>query len=590
MVVEAHRIDPFAAAGVEPQQIARGGDLSRSTQHWQLHVAFSARRPLSILNDPSIPRQQPRSTEFRMSASQSAGGGDADTLPNDRLRLRRLAIDTYRENVAFLHRDCPLYRAEGFQALAKIEIRRDGHPILAVLNVVDDATLLNPDELGLSEQAFAQLGAEEGCRVRVAQAEPPASMDAVRRKINGERLEPPDYRAIIDDVANSRYSKMEMAAFLVATQETGMDRDEVYALTRAMLDSGERLRWNEPVMADKHCIGGIPGNRTSMLVVPIVAAHGMLIPKTSSRAITSPAGTADTMEVLAQVELSPEALDHIVRLERGCLAWGGTARLAPADDMLISVERPLGIDSRGQMVASILSKKLAAGSTHLLIDIPVGPSAKVRQMRSAVKLRKLFEYVGGRLGLHLEVVITDGRQPVGRGIGPVLEARDVMQVLENAPQAPTDLREKALRLAGRIIEFDPDVRGGDGYRIAREILESGRALAKMQRIIEAQGRQARPFAPGTLQAEIGAPSDGTVIAIDNLRLARIARLAGAPMDKGAGVDLLKKLGETVRTGESLYRIHAEHNTGFGFARQAADTDSGFRIGPAEQLPHVFAEF
>lgn len=515
----------------------------------------------------------------------------AQTVPahGGPLRLRRVMIDTYRENVAYLHRDCPLYRAEGFQALAKIEVRCNGHQVLAVLNVVDDDSIVDANELGLSEQAFANLGAEAGCEVGVAQAEPPASMDAVRRKIAGERLELEEFRAIIADIADSRYSKMEMAAFLVATHQTGMDRDEVFALTRAMLDSGERLRWHEPMLADKHCIGGIPGNRTSMLVVPIVAAHGMLIPKTSSRAITSPAGTADTMEVLARVDLPPEQLAHIVQTERGCLAWGGTARLAPADDMLISVERPLGIDSRGQLVASILAKKLAAGSTHLLIDIPVGPSAKVRHMREAMQLRKLFEFVADRLGVHLEVMITDGRQPIGRGIGPVLEARDVLAVLNNAPEAPTDLREKSLRLAGRIIEFDPDVRGGQGYRIAREILESGRAIAKLQRIIEAQGVQTEDYRPGKLIHEVTASRAGTIIGIDNLQLARIARLAGAPMDKGAGVDLLRNLGDTVEVGTPLYRIHAERNAGFGFARNAA-TDNGFRIGPATELPRLFAEF
>jgi thymidine phosphorylase len=314
-----------------------------------------------------------------------------------------------------------------------------------------------------------------------------------------------------------------------------------------------------------------------MLVVPIVAAHGMLIPKTSSRAITSPAGTADTMEVLAQVELSPERLHELVRKHRGCLAWGGTAKLAPVDDILIAVERPLGIDSQGQMVASILSKKLAAGSTHLLIDIPVGPTAKVRRMSQALALRKLFEYVGDRLGLHLEVVITDGRQPVGRGIGPVLEIRDVMQVLENDPDAPADLRQKALHLAGRILEFDPDVRGGHGYSIARDILESGRALTKMNALIDAQGRQSAHYTPGPLQLEVCAERTGVVAAIDNFRLARIARLAGAPMDKGAGVDLLKKLGDPVAAGAPLYRIHSEVRADFEFARNLSKHDNGYTI-------------
>jgi thymidine phosphorylase len=509
---------------------------------------------------------------------------------NGLLRLRRVDIDTYRENVGYLHRECPVYRAEGFQALSKVEITTNGKTVLALLNVVDDEAIVAPDELGLSEQAFDQLGVEAGAQVRVAQAEPPASMDAVRRKIAGERLTEEDFHAITRDLVHNRYSKMEMAAFLVASGQTGLDRDEVLYYTRAMADSGRRLDWHEPLVADKHCIGGIPGNRTSMLVVPIVAAHGMLIPKTSSRAITSPAGTADTMEVLARVELSPERLHSIVRKERGCLAWGGTAHLAPVDDILIAVERPLGMDAVGQMVASILSKKLAAGATHLLVDIPVGPTAKVRHMRQALALRKLFEFVGDRIGILLEVIITDGRQPVGRGIGPVLEARDVMQVLGNHPDAPPDLRQKALRLAGRVLEFDPDIRGGHGFAIARDILDSGRALAKMNAIITAQGGLEASPGPGELTHEVTAAQDGVVVGIDNLQMNRIARLAGAPMDKGAGVDLLRKLGDPVRKGEPIYRIHAEFEADFRFARGLAERDSGYSIGTTEQLPGTYVDF
>ncbi len=496
------------------------------------------------------------------------------------LTLRRVAIDTYRENVAYLHRDCAVYRAEGFQALSKLEISADSRRILAVLNVVDDPRLVTTTELGLSEQAFDQLGLEPGSRVTIAHAAPPVSMNAVQRKIAGERLSEVDFLQICRDIAQSRYSKMEMAAFLVASGQTGLDRDEVLYLTRAMVDTGERLNWDEPLVVDKHCIGGIPGNRTSMIVVPIVAAHGMLMPKTSSRAITSPAGTADTMSVLADVELAPETLRRIVRRVRGCIAWGGTARLAPVDDMLISVERPLSIDSMGQMVASILSKKLAAGATHLLIDVPVGPTAKVRHMSQALQLRKLFEFVGDRIGIHLEVIITDGRQPVGRGIGPALEARDVMQVLENHPDAPADLRQKSLRLAGRVLEFDPDVRGGRGFAIARDILDSGRALQKLKEIVEAQGSHTYPPPAARLHYEVSAPLAGHVTGIDNLQLARIARLAGAPLDQGAGVELLKKLGDAVAQGEPLYRVHAEFPADFRFARELSDQDSGYRIGAA----------
>ena len=291
----------------------------------------------------------------------------------NKLSLRRIAIDTYRENVAYLHRECELYRAEGFQALSKVEICADHKRILAVLNVADDESIVTPSEIALSEEAFATLALDEGHMVSIEHAEPPVSMSSVRRKIAGERLSQEDFNEIIRDITDKRYSKTEISAFLVASGQTDMDRDEVFYLTRAMLEVGERLDWNEPLVADKHCIGGIPGNRTSMLVVPIVAAHGMLIPKTSSRAITSPAGTADTMEVFSNVDLDIGKVHDIVRRHRACLAWGGKAQLSPADDIMIAVERPLGMDSIGQMVSSILSKKLAAGSTHLLIDI--GPDS-----------------------------------------------------------------------------------------------------------------------------------------------------------------------------------------------------------------------
>ena len=513
----------------------------------------------------------------------------ASAITTDTLRVRRVAIDTYRENVAFLHRDCALYRAEGFQALSKVAVSADGKLINAVLNVVDDSAIVAPDELGLSIQAFAQMALAPGALVRVAHAEPPVSMDAVRRKISGERLTEADFHAITDDIVKNRYSKMEMAAFLVASGQTGLDREEILYLTRAMTASGDRLVWNEPLVVDKHCIGGIPGNRTSMLVVPIVAAHGMAMPKTSSRAITSPAGTADTMEVLANVHLTPAAMHEAVRQQRAFLAWGGTARLAPVDDILISVERPLGIDSQGQMIASILAKKLAAGATHLLIDIPVGPTAKVRHMSEALQLRKLFEFAGDRLGVHLEVVVTDGSQPVGRGIGPVLEARDVMQVLRNDANAPNDLRQKSLRLAGRLLEFDPDIRGGYGYAIARDILDSGRALEKMQAIIAQQGAQQTQFKPAALTFEVNAAETGVVTAIDNFQLAKIARMAGAPMDKGAGVDLLKKLGERVNAGEALYRVHAEFPANFQFAHKLAQQDSGYRLGTRDEVTDSYLE-
>ena len=518
---------------------------------------------------------------------------EASDISPFQLKLRRVAIDTHQENVVYLHRDCAIYRAEGFQALSKVEVKANDRIMTATLNVVDDLRIVGCNEVGLSEDAFAHFGVAAGHSAAVSQAEPPVSMGALFRKINGERLNKAEFSSIVSDIAHHHYSKIELTAFLIATNRGEMDREEVYFLAEAMVASGRKLDWHSQLVVDKHCIGGIPGNRTSMLIVPIVAAHGMLCPKTSSRAITSPAGTADTMAVLANVELSFDKLSEIVRQHHACIAWGGTANLSPADDLLIAVEWPLSLDSPAQMVASILSKKIAAGSTHLVLDIPIGPTAKVRSMPDAQRLKKLFEYVATRLKLSLDVVITDGRQPIGFGIGPVLEARDVMRVLENDPRAPIDLRQKALRLAGRLIECNSDVRGGDGFAIARDILDSGRALASMNAIIHAQG--ARIFDHnhpklGSLRFDVLAPSSGLVTGIDNFHIARIARLTGAPKIEGAGVDLMCKLGDSVKAGDVLYRIYAEFPSDFEFAKLATEKLSGYTIGDVADLPHVFVEF
>jgi thymidine phosphorylase len=520
---------------------------------------------------------------------------NADDTP--RLVLRPMGIDTWRENVAFVRRDCPLVRAEGLQPLAKVDVAANGTTIAAVLNVVDDPRLLGDCELGLSAQAFAQLGAAAGSTVTLTLAEPPASAAVLRRRLAGARLDAQEIDALVRDIAARRYSKVEMAAFLVATSQVPLDRDEVLHLTRAMVSAGRRLRWSDPRdgeaaehpdlrVVDKHCIGGVPGNRTSMIVTPIVAAHAqetgaaLLMPKTSSRAITSPAGTADTMACLAEVELPFERLREIVRRHRACLAWGGRASLSPADDVLISVSRPLSLDAPGQMVASILSKKIAAGATHLLLDIPLGPSAKVRTPEQAAELQRLFDYVAHETGLVLDVAITDGTQPVGRGIGPALEARDVLQVLHGDADAPADLRERSLALAGRVLEFDPALRGGAGPARALALLESGRALAAFERIVDAQGRH--PFdrrapAGAPLAHDVVAPHAGVVTAIDNLRMARIARLAGAPKAAAAGVDLRRRVGERVATGEALYRIHAVARAELDFARRASERGSGYTV-------------
>ena len=492
------------------------------------------------------------------------------------LKIRRVNLDTGHENVVVLSRRSQALRAEVFRGFSRVELRRDAKEMLATLLITDDG-LVGVDEIGLAEPAFRRFGEPAGSLVTVTPATPPASLDAVRAKIQGRALDAEQIAAIVDDVSHYRYSDMEVAAFLIGSASF-MTSGELLALAQAMARAGTQLKWDTPIVVDKHCIGGIPGNRTSMVVVPIVAAHGLTIPKTSSRAITSPAGTADTMEVLARVDLSVEQMREVVSACHGCLIWGGHVNLAPADDIFISVERPLSIDTREQMVASIMSKKMAAGSTHLLIDLPVGPAAKLTSAMEAMRLRKLFEFVGDHFGIAVEVITTDGSQPIGNGIGPVLEAQDVMAVLANDAAAPVDLREKSLRLAAHLLEYDPNVRGGSGYARARELLDSGAALKQMQKIIDAQGPSTCDTELGTLTADVRSPRDGVIEAIDCLRLNRLARTVGAPLDKGAGIKVFKKIGDRVEQGEPLYRIYALDAPEFDLALAASKRNTGYVVG------------
>ena len=471
------------------------------------------------------------------------------------LQVRRIGIDTYQEPVVYMRADCAICRSEGFAAQSRLRVATPRGSIIATLNVVQ-GDLVGDGEIGLSEAAWRRLEAEPGELATVSHPEPVESFASVRAKLYGRELDAAQFYDIISDVARGRYSDVQLSAFVAACSLERLLREEVVSLTQAMVDVGERLEWAYPVVMDKHCVGGLPGNRTTPIVVAIVAASGVPIPKTSSRAITSPAGTADAMETLAPVELGLDAMRRVVQREGGCVVWGGAVALSPADDVLIRVERALDLDSDAQLIASVLSKKLAAGATHVVVDIPVGPTAKVRNQHTARELSEQLYLVGARLGLDVAVEITDGRQPVGHGIGPALEARDVLAVLRRDPGAPADLEQRALRLAGRLLEIARVAAPGHGQVRAAAVLEDGSAWRKFQAICEAQGGLREPPVAGHVR-EVAAERSGRVTDIDNRRLARIAKLAGAPSAPAAGLTIAVRLGQQVARGEPIFTVHAE---------------------------------
>lgn len=477
-----------------------------------------------------------------------------------KLRIKRFPIDTWREQIAYLPENCTVVAAAEYLGPGRIDVLGEGRSVRARVHMLSSSDAeqawLAPDEIGLSHAAFQALGLPEGARVTIQRTPTPESLKALRRKVAGEPLDEPAYGMLVRDIVEGRYPDGEVAAFLVSATQNLTDQ-EVLALARVRSSFSDRIAWNEPIVADKHSMGGIPGSRITMIVVPIVAAHGLAIPKTSSRAITSAAGTADAMEAVARVDLTVEDVQRVVAEARGCVAWNGRLNHSVVDDVMNAITRPLGIDSNRWSVASILSKKLSAGSTHVIIDLPYGPRAKLKSAEEAGELARLFEMVGEGIGLTVEAYATDGSAPIGRGIGPALEVRDVRWVLNGDERAPADLREKALFFASRILAWDPAIGSLHQARArAEDLLSSGAAAAAFERIVDAQGRKVDPAGPGRATFTVKSGQSGKIAAIDGWVIADIARRAGAPMDKGAGIDLLRRVGDDVMAGEPLYVIHA----------------------------------
>ncbi|MBX9805368.1 MAG: thymidine phosphorylase family protein [Alphaproteobacteria bacterium] len=494
----------------------------------------------------------------------------ASNHQNGELILKRLDVDTYSESIIFLHHDSHVCRAEGLQAFSRVQVTLGKRSVIATLYKVH-SDLLPKNVVFLSNYAWKTLKAHEGASISVSHPPPLKSLSCLHSKIYGNTLNQRQFDSILADIMSGNYSDIHISAFLTACGSENLNQEEVTALTKSMVKTGDTIDWGHDFVVDKHCVGGLPGNRTTLLVVPIIAAYGLLMPKTSSRAITSPAGTADTMEVFAPVELTLDMMRKVVRQENGCIAWGGSVNLSPVDDLLIRIERVLDFDGEGQLVASILSKKIAAGSTQILIDMPVGPTAKIRTHAEGDSLAKLLKRVGHELGVMVDVLFSDGLQPVGRGIGPTLEAFDILQVLQGSPEAPQDLRERALTIAAKIIEFQPHIHAGMGRALAEEILVSGKAWEKFVKICEAQGGF-RTFKLADHTHEVLAERQGKVTQIDNRAISRLAKLAGAPHAKRAGIRLHTPLEAKVEKGQPLFTVYADTRSELDYALAYLEQD------------------
>lgn len=448
--------------------------------------------------------------------------------------------------------------------------------------VIADTTMkgLEPGFLGSFEEVTEKLKLKNGDMVSIHQVPSPESVEHIKKKMDGFELSEKELEEIIKDLVENRLSRIEITAFVSSVYIHGLSNDEIISLTKAMVKTGKRIKFKGKPIMEKHCVGGLAGNRTTPIIVSIIASAGLKIPKTSSRSITSPAGTADTMEVITPVEVNAEEMKKIVNKTGGCLVWGGALGMAPADDKIIRVEHPLHLDPEGQLIASILSKNLAAGTTHMLVDIPLGPKAKIRNIGEARHLENMFLSIAPELGIKIKVEVTDASQPIGKGIGPALEARDVLWVLKQDERAPKDLQEKAIFLSGTLLEMA----GKGGRETAERILKSGKAYKKFKEIVEAQGGKPNikpeEIKVGEHTYDVKAKRSGAVMGVDNKAIAHICMAAGTPTRKGAGVYLHHHIGDIVNKGETLMTIHAETKERLKHAKKELKENHPFNISEA----------
>lgn len=458
----------------------------------------------------------------------------------------------------------------GVHPLDHVRISCENMSMTAVVNVT--STLLNKGEIGVFTEAARSLALKDGDLVNVVPSERPQSIAYIKKKMDGQKLSGQEMHAIIKDIVDNNLSDVELSAYVTAVSIRGMDMDEVADMVSAMVETGETIVFDKSPIVDVHSIGGIAGNKYALLTVPIVAANGVTIPKTSSRAITSPSGTADTMEVLAPVTHTAQKIKRIAESVGGTIVWGGSVNLAPADDKIIRVEYPLSLDPKPQVLASVIAKKKAAGVELLLIDIPMGRGAKVETQDEAMRLAQDFIELGRRVRVKVECAITYGSQPLGRAVGPALEAREALMALEGK-YASRSLVEKSCALAGILLEMAGIVERGKGKDLAEETLRSGKALSKIREIIGSQGGNpditSEDIEIGKYSFDVTAWEDGYVQIVNNTAVIQICRTAGAPRDKGAGMIIWQKMGSQVKKGDRLFTVYAESSVKLERARALA---------------------
>ena len=436
-------------------------------------------------------------------------------------------------------------------------------------------------EVGIFEDIKEKYGIKGGQNVTITFTKNSSeSLDALKKWLTGKRLNQKEIFAIMKDISNNRFTDILTTYFSAMGFFFPSKDEDLYRMAKAMAETGEMLKF-PGVVADKHCMGGVPGNETTMIMIPLLASLGIKMPKTFSKAITTPAATGECVSVLMGISFSKPEIEALVKKNNCCLVRGGWLDLAPADEKLIKVAYPLSMQSYSRTIVSIMAKKFAMGINHSLIDIPVGPTAKVPDMKIAKWLKEKYIYVGKKLGMKVHVEITPALQPIGAGVGAVLQVREVLRVLQQHAKRPLDLEKKAILLASKIIELVGIAKGKDAEKLAYGQLISGKAWAMMQKIISAQGGDPKVKSEGLklwkIQKDIVAEKDGKVKNIDMKLVNMVTRTLGSPLDLHSWLYLHKKLGDSVKKGEAIYTMYANDEEKIRLAKEFLEGKKMYEI-------------
>ena len=429
--------------------------------------------------------------------------------------------------------------------------------------------------IGIFENTLERFPLEkwEVVSVEIAQSSSIAN-DAIRKKMKWLPISYDEMYAIIKDISEGKLSEV-MATYYVASSFFYPTTDEeMYLTAKAMAECGVMFKYPKwEIIADKHCIGGVPWNETTMIMIPTLASLGIKMPKNFSKAITSPAATWECVNVLMDINFDKEGIEKLIKDVNCCLVRGWGLDLAPADDKLIKVQYPLAMQSRAKVVSSIMAKKYAMWVTHSLIDIPVGPTAKVTTMEEALDWKQKFEYVGKKLGMKMTVQITPANEVIGNWVGANLQVREVLRVLQQHQNRPKDLEEKAMKLTWKIIEIVGLAKGKEAIELAKKQLKSWAARKTMQKIIKAQNGNpdisSEDIKPGIFTKEILADSDGTVKKVDLHNVNQICRRLGCAAINEAWIYISKRLWDKVNKWDVLFTMYSTNENKIDLAEKQA---------------------